>query len=554
MDEAWNEDCIVVRGLHLVTPMGAKTLLRDAGFTLCARDRVVVLGRNGVGKSSLFRWLREAPSRLPKGRCSWSVFEVPQELAPSDGTVLHVVLQAHVERGALWARRAWLEAQSELDEGMVAEYTMVGEQLGAMRADADPALASRILRGLGFSQADLSRRLDEFSGGWRARVALAQGLFMQPDLLLLDEPTNHLDLAACLWLANFLLAWPKTTMVVTHNAGFANSVSTAVWHFDQGALVPYASFASFTKLRGEADVKADKAWKLYTKQVSALKATATPAAKKKLQDLLRHPVKRPPKAYAPSFCLDTTTAAAAAAAVPVPVPYVALSSATFGYDPDHPVLFGVSVALYPGQRAALVGANGCGKSTLLKVLCGDSGVVVRETSGVPCLTRRSKTKVLAFDQHFYHLLPADVRALDYVLGGAEVPTGGMTGPPSADCVTAARRLLGASGLDGAAHTQALGTLSGGQKARVYCARIAMQQPDLLLLDEPTNHLDLETAEALAEALAKYPGAAVVVSHDMDFLLRVATDVWWVRDGTVFATAGTDALDAYADAAVASALL
>jgi ATPase subunit of ABC transporter with duplicated ATPase domains len=552
----WSADCISVKGLNLYAGEAPpRLLLRDAAFTITKHDRVVVLGRNGVGKSTLFAWLGLA-SKSSTTTKTWSVYEVAQELEPSPASVVNVVLSAHRLRGRLWERQAWLEAQPELSDDQVQEYTEVGEQLASMSAHADPARVRRILHGLGFSAEDVDQPLAKFSGGWRARAALAQGLFMQPDLLLLDEPTNHLDLAGTLWLSEYLTHWPTTLVVVTHNAGFARTVGTAVWLFDghAHALQHYASYASYLRLRREAEDKAAKAWALYDKQVSALKRKGTPAAKKALEDLALAPVPRPPKAYAPKFLLHCEDAVVGDR---TRVPYVSTDAAVFGYRPDRPaVLTNVSLALYPGQRVALVGANGSGKTTLVKVFSGDDGVVLGGE-----VRRRQRVRVVIFDQHFYHTLPPHATAIEYVLqmggvGGTGIRAAGMGVMDSggADSVSVldvalARKLLGASGLEGKAHTQTLHTLSGGQKARVYFAGIAIRQPDLLLMDEPTNHLDMETVQGLADSLAEFNGAAVVVSHDLDFLEQVATDVWWTKDSTVAVSAGIEALEDYVDSVV-----
>jgi ATPase subunit of ABC transporter with duplicated ATPase domains len=224
--ETWNRDAGAVEGLDLA--IGSKVLLTNTAFTVSREERIALLGRNGCGKSTLFHWLATRTN-------SWSIYEVAQELAPTAQSVISVVLGAHLERGQLWARQAELDSQEEdLSDAELAEYTAIGDKLASMRADADPPRARRILHGLGFAAAQMDGPLTHLSGGWRARVALAQGLFMEPDLLLLDEPTNHLDLNGVLWLQEYLRAWPKTLIVISHNAGFVREVATTQWLLARG--------------------------------------------------------------------------------------------------------------------------------------------------------------------------------------------------------------------------------------------------------------------------------------------------------------------------------
>jgi ATP-binding cassette subfamily F protein 3 len=259
LKETWNRDAAAVEGLDLA--IGSKVLLTGASFTLTRGDRVALLGRNGCGKSTLFHWVAGRAAEGEPRVTEWSVYEVAQELPPTESTVVSVVLAAHLERGRLWARQAELEGLEEMTDEELEEYTEIGDQLSAMKADADPPRAQRILHGLGFSRAQMEGPLSALSGGWRARVALAQGLFMQPDLLLLDEPTNHLDLDGVIWLQEYLSAWPTTLVVVSHNAGFVRAVATGIWLIARGGLTTYkCRYDRFLKLRDTELQKAEKAW------------------------------------------------------------------------------------------------------------------------------------------------------------------------------------------------------------------------------------------------------------------------------------------------------
>lgn len=546
--ETWNRDAAAVEGLDLA--IGSKVLLTGSAFTLTRGDRVALLGRNGCGKSTLFHWIS---GRAAAGATTWSVYEVAQELAPTETPVVSVVLAAHLERGRLWARQAELEDAEEMTDSELEEYTSISDQLAAMKAEADPPKARRILNGLGFSAAQMDGPLSALSGGWRARVALAQGLFMQPDLLLLDEPTNHLDLDGVIWLQEYLASWPTTLVVVSHNAGFVRAVATAIWLIQRGVLTTYkCRYDRFLKMRAEELKKAEKAWIALDKEYTVLRKKGTPQARKEAEALLARKAKegvvRPEKPYAPKFFFMEAPPASARGAL------ISTERARLGYrllptdrqtgSGEKVVLDDVTFALHAGCRVALVGANGSGKSTLLKFLADEMPALDGETG----VSRRAGMRICKFDQHFYHSLPEDRTPLEHLATFAPVLEDGTRVP--ADTL---RKILGASGLEGAAHTRPIGTLSGGQKARVYFGSVAVQAPDILLMDEPTNHLDMETVEGLAAGLRDFPGAAIVVSHDLDFLEEVATEVWVTMGGRLERLGeGVDGLQDYVDRVVAAA--
>jgi ATP-binding cassette subfamily F protein 1 len=540
--ETWNPDAVSISGLSIA--IGSKQLISGTDITIRRGDRLALLGRNGSGKTTLFRWIRE---RQPT---NWRIYEVAQELSPTSESPVQVVLAAHLERGALWARQAALECKEEdLTDEELEEYTAIGEQLAAMNADADPPRARRILAGLGFSAATMDGPLTALSGGWRARVALAQGLFMEPELLLLDEPTNHLDLNGVIWLSTYLQGWRQTLIVISHNAGFVREVSTAQWLIRSGQVHAYKMrYDRYLREREMEEKKAARDWDALEKQVVTMRRKGTPAARKEADALIakkaREGVTRPEKPYTPKFFFMEDEEAAASR----PGALIACNEATLGYASKPNVLRDVTFALHDGCRVALVGANGSGKSTLLRFLTEGEGSAVVADGWVE---RKPRLCVCAFDQHFYHSLPGELTPLEYLTKLAPVGPAGE-GTTKQAPVGALRQVLGATGLEGAAHTRPIATLSGGQKARVYFGGIAVQGPDVLLMDEPTNHLDMETVAGLATALRSFRGAAVIVSHDLDFLEEVATETWVVRDGRVERSGeGTDGLGAYVVAVAAT---
>ncbi len=499
----WTKDSISIEDLDI--QIESTKLLKNTSFSISQGERIALLGRNGCGKSTLFHWLNE--NKDP----SWSVYEVAQELPASELSILQIVLSAHLERGSLYSRIAELELKEEMTNEELVEYTSIQDQLNAMKAEADPPRVKKILAGLGFQ--DIHAPLKTFSGGWRARVALAQGLFMEPDLLMLDEPTNHLDLEAVLWLISFCEGWKKTLLIISHNVGFVREVANKIWHIQSGNLNQYkCKYSKFIKQEEIRLQKQKKDWEQLEKDLAALRKKNTPANKKEAELLLAkrtaEGVSRPEKPYSPKFFLlekeDEPIGESA---------FLTCESVSLGYGDAGSILENVSFSIYPGSRIALVGSNGSGKSTFLKYVEGS--LEPREGSS----NWKKNLRICKFDQHFYSSLPEDKTPLEFL-------------QKDKITVDTVRKVLGASGLAGEAHSRKIGTLSGGQKARVYFASISIQSPNILLLDEPTNHLDMETISGLREAVKTFPGAVVVISHDIDFLEDVSEEVWLVRDRTV----------------------
>jgi ATPase subunit of ABC transporter with duplicated ATPase domains len=517
----WNKDALSIEDLNI--SIGGKPLITKSEFKISVGDRIGLLGRNGCGKTTLFNYL----SKLKDSNTPWSIFEVVQELPSTDLSITNVVLAAHLERGVLWNRRNELELIEELSDEELDEYNLTCEKLDSMKSDADPPKAKIILRGLGFSANELEKPLNTFSGGWKARVALACGLFMEPDLLLLDEPTNHLDLNAVLWLTEFCKSWKKTLVVITHNGYFAHNVCNSIYHISNKKINSYkCTYNKFLKMKNQEEEKAIKEWEKVEKQVTQLKSSGDVKKKKQGEEILAKKalegIVRPPKAYKPKFFFETETAYEGTSLLD-------LTDVSFSYG-DKLILKNVDYALYPKARSVLVGANGAGKSTLLKLLIGS----IEPSSGES--KRKNRLSVKYFNQHFYNDLPHEISPIEYV-----------SSQSSKNQIDVVRKLLGASGLEGEAHSRKIQTLSGGQKARVYFAGLVISQPDILLLDEPTNHLDMETTEGLLNGIKDFPGAVVIVSHDIDFLEELGTDVWLVEDKQVKRLGeGIDGLQIYVD--------
>uniref|UniRef100_A0ACD5VIF0 Uncharacterized protein n=1 Tax=Avena sativa TaxID=4498 RepID=A0ACD5VIF0_AVESA len=364
------------------------------------------------------------------------------------------------------------------------------EELSVRGWDAAPARASKILAGLGFDQAKQARPTSSFSGGWVKRITLAGALFVQPTPLLLDEPTNHLDLRAVLWLEEYLVARCKSTViVVSHDQDFLNSVCDEIIHLHDKKLDSYrGNFDDFEK-----------------------------AARKSRR---RKPNKTRNDDYSVEFHFPAPNE------LPRRRPLLQLSDAGFRY-PNF-TLSGVDVDVYMGTRAAIVGLNGSSKSTLRKLLSGD----LSPTQGK--VRAHHKLRTGRYSQQFVDTLKLHQTAVQHLL--EEHPD--LDGDE-----TEARAAVAEFGLPSESHLTPINRLSGGQKARVVLASMALEEPHVLLLDEPTNHLDMQTVDALADALCEFAGGVVLVSHDSSLISRVCEDeksseVWVVQDGTVSTYHGT----------------
>ncbi|MCG6656566.1 ATP-binding cassette domain-containing protein [Halomonas campisalis] len=499
---------------------GTQTLLEEAELTLHAGHKAGIVGPNGAGKSSLFGLLLGtlAPDR---GEIEMSggqrIAHMAQEVEALDRAIVDYVLDGDQElrqtEAALERARAQDDAHRE------------GELHGAIEAldgYSAPARAAQLLVGLGFTQADLERPLSDFSGGWRMRVNLARTLFMPSDLLLLDEPTNHLDLDALLWLEQWLVRYPGTLLLISHDRDFLDAVCDHIVHFDRQRLVLYrGNYTTFERTRAEklALQQAEAAKQQARKEeierfVARFRAKATKARQAQSRLKMLERMGEIAMAHADSPFHFTLPAADKTSH-----PLLVLDEARLGYRDetgDEKVqLDQVKVTLLPGQRIGLLGPNGAGKSTLIKSLTGE----------LPLLAgRRVAGEHLAIGYFAQHQL----EGLD--LAATPFQHVQRLSPTAADLTI--RNFLGGFGFQGDDAFAEVGRFSGGEKARLALALVAWQKPNLLLLDEPTNHLDLEMREALTEALAAFEGTVIIVSHDRHLLRATVDEFWRVADHRV----------------------
>ena len=489
-----------------------RPLIEHASAVIPTGHKVGLVGRNGTGKTTLFRLIR-GQLTLDSGRIevprATRIGGVAQEVPGSEDSLLDTVLAADTERASLLA-----EATTATDPNRIAE---VQTRLADIDAWSGEARATLILKGLGFTDEEVRMPCSAFSGGWRMRVALAGVLFAQPDLLLLDEPTNYLDLEGALWLESYLVKYPHTVIIVSHDRELLNRSVTGILHLSERKLTywngPYDQFArqraeQRANLLSQAKKQEDRRAHLQA-FVDRFKAKASKAkqAQSRVKMLEKmETIRLPEDAGRTVFTFPTPEE--------LSPPIIVAERAAVGYG-NHVVLHDLDLRIDQDDRIALLGRNGEGKTTLAKLLSARLEVMRGR------LTRSNKLRIGFFAQHQVDELYVDETPLDHLrrIRPEEPPT-------------RARARLAGFGLQAAQAETAVGRLSGGQKARLSLLIATIDAPHLLILDEPTNHLDIESREALVEALAEYSGAVILVSHDMHLLSMVADRLWLVKGGRV----------------------
>ncbi len=502
----------MLRITDLTFNIEGRPLFEAASATIPTGHKVGLIGRNGAGKTTLFKLIRgELP--LEGGSISLPsrarIGGVAQEVPGNEVSLLDTVLAADTERAELLA-----EAETATDPTRISE---VQTRLADIDAWSAEARASSILRGLGFDAEEQLMPCSAFSGGWRMRVALAAVLFAQPDYLLLDEPTNYLDLEGALWLENYLIRYPHTVLIISHDRELLNRAVGAILHLEDRKLTYYSgNYDQFARQRAAqravltAAAKKQDARRAHLQSfVDRFKAKASKAkqAQSRVKMLEKMETIRAPE-----------DAARTVFSFPEPEelspPIISIENGSVGYG-ETVVLNRLNLRIDQDDRIALLGKNGQGKSTLSKLLSGRLEAMGGKT------TQSTKLRIGFFAQHQVDELRIEETPLQHLL--RERPAEGQA---------RLRARLAGFGLGAAQAETEVGRLSGGQKARLSLLLATLPAPHLLILDEPTNHLDIESREALVEALTAYSGAVILVSHDMHLLSMVADRLWLVQDGTV----------------------
>lgn len=486
-----------------------KPLLESTTVIINHGRKYGLIGPNGSGKSTLLRHISQRHIPIPP---NINILHVEQEIEGTEQTALEAVIEADAERKALLEEQAKLELISDNndEEGMAAHDRLIEvyQRLRAIGAHTAEARAAGILAGLQFTPAMQKKMTKEFSGGWRMRISLARALFVQPTLLLLDEPTNHLDLDASIWLETYLRKYKKTLLLVSHDREFLNNIVTDIIDLRSKKLNYYkGDYDSYEKMQKENERLMDKMRKQREKEIAAVKTAQTNAAKKKDQKIQKTTEKKgkpviteKEKDYNVEFRFTDPPK--------LRIPVIQVKEVSFHY-PGQPNLFeDVELNLDCDSKIAIVGPNGAGKSTLVNLIIGELKPTEGEVYINPGL-RYSK-----FSQHFVDQLTMSDNAITYInskfkeLRPDEV-----------------RGKLGLFGLKGVSHTQPISLLSGGQKSRVCICEMSLSLPHIMFLDEPTNHLDIQSVDALADALIKFQGGVIFITHDQRLVNRVATELW-----------------------------
>ena len=490
---------------------GGITLFQQVNLQAFANQRIGLVGKNGCGKSTLFRLIR-GEIKPDGGEVSLQAGKtlafVEQEIANSTLPALEFVLDGDAELRRLETilgreqhDAAWFDAQHRYE---------------AIDGYAAKSRAAQLLNGLGFANDALERPVSSFSGGWRMRLNLARALMHRADLLLLDEPTNHLDLEAILWLEQYLARYPGSILLVSHDREFLNATVNRIAHVNNCAIDCYAGdYDDFERARAEKIAQQNQAFQTQQAKIAHLedfvrrfraKATKAKQAQSRVKALERLTRIAPAHVADGHFELEIEA--------PERGPDLLLRAEGMGFAYGDKTLFqNVDLALRAGARIALLGPNGAGKSTLIKLLVGE----LQPTAGTLEIT--PDIRIGYFAQH-------QLENLD----SAATPLKHMERVAPKETTLALRTFLGRFGLAGDSEDRPVASFSGGEKSRLALALLAWQKPHLLLLDEPTNHLDLDMRDALTLALEEYTGAVVVVSHDRSLIRAVADELWLIADG------------------------
>ncbi len=492
---------------------GPQRLLDDSSATIQPKHRAAIIGANGCGKSSLFKLLLGHISLdngnifIPK---QWRVSYMAQEVNENHRLALDYVLDGDKNLRAI---------EQRIDDAQVNDEHTALTQAYADFEVADgysaKSRAEQLLHGLGFKQADMSKAVSDFSGGWRIRLNLAQALMCPSDLLLLDEPTNHLDIDATLWLEQWLKAYKGTILFISHDRDFIDAIAGQILHIEHQKITTYTgNYSSFETQRAMSLAQQQANFEKQqqrigeiTQFVNRFKAKATKArqAQSRLKELERM------EKIAPAH-VDSPFSFRFSEADKTSDPLLSLEKANIGYQPDAAIVEKAELTLRSDTRIGLLGYNGAGKSTLVKTLVGDLPLLQGQYSASEHL------KIGYFAQHQLEFLDLEASALLHIQ---------RLSPTVSEQVI--RNFLGSFNFHADKALDPIKPFSGGEKARLALALIVWQKPNLLILDEPTNHLDLDMRHALTLALQLYKGALVVISHDRHLLKNTVDQFYLVAN-------------------------
>ena len=497
---------------NVVLVQGHKVLLDDTSVTLHQKQKIGLIGRNGTGKTSLFKLiLNQLP--LEQGTCTLNpqltISVLAQNLPDSSERALDFVLAGDT---AYWSLQEKLkQAEHTHDDATI---LWCHEQLAQTQGYSKPAKAASILSGLGFQAHEHDKAVRDFSGGWRMRLSLGRCLMAPADLMLLDEPTNHLDMEAIFWLERWLKQTAVSCVVISHDRAFLDAFTTHTLHLHQQKLTLYSGhYSQFERIRAEQLALQNQQYEKQQQKITHLMSfvarfRAKASKAKQAQSRLKLIEKMDIQAKAQidsdfSFEFYQTSSAAN--------PLISCQDVNAGY--AQPILRKLNFSLNMGDRIALLGPNGAGKSTFIKTLINQ----LKPLSGT--LTYSANLKIGYYAQHQLEELDDKLSPLETIQALSPHTTEQRI-----------RDFLGGFNFRNDAATHPITHFSGGEKARLALAKLVFQQPNLLLLDEPTNHLDLDMRAAIELALQSFEGALILISHDRHLLESSVDDFYLVFDG------------------------
>ena len=510
---------------NLALRRSTELLFEAVDMKIYPGQKLGITGANGCGKSSLFALIRgelsadQGELTLPS---NWAVATVAQETRLSKRIAIEYVIDGDEELRQVQAKLQ--QAEADIDAMLIASCHERLQDIDGYQANSR---AARLLAGLGFSEADMQRPLDNFSGGWIMRLNLARALMCRSDLLLLDEPTNHLDLDAVIWLEQWLRRYQGTLLLISHDRDFLDAVVNSVAHIENLHIDLYrGNYSAFEVQRTERLAQQQAAHQKQQQSIAHMqsyidrfraKATKARQAQSRIKALERMRLIAPAHVDSP-FHFEFRASRS------LPTSLLKLDKVSTGYG-EQEILADIDFSLIPGERIGLLGLNGAGKSTFIKLLAGELPTFRGQ------MTRARDLQVGYFAQHQVEQLDLEASALLTMQRlGAHLSEREV------------RSYLGGFNFRGEKVLQPVKTFSGGQKARLVLALLIWNRPNLILLDEPTNHLDLEMRLALNQALQGYDGSVILVSHDRHLLRSVCDDLWLVDGGAL--QHFEDDLDAY----------
>ena len=510
----------------LMKSVGGRTLFEDASFTVNYAERVALVGPNGAGKTTLFNIILglDTPDRGEVDRDEWTTLGfLPQEgEALGDETVLDIATGKAGVLPELEKTLKELETAGTVD---CPEYYQAQAKYDALSDPAIEAKVKKMLRGLGYDETKFDRKAKEMSGGWVMRAHLARLLAMEPDLLMLDEPTNHLDLSSLLWFQNYLKTYSGAVLLISHDRAFMDELIQSVYDIEEKKLVQYTG--NYSKFEEQKEKRWDQryaAWKAQQKEIEktqefierfrsvASKASQAQSRQRQLDKMEKLEKPRPiRKVFKIQFPQPSRVGQRA----------ISLKEMDMAYPgSDTNIYENLNVDIERDDRIALIGPNGAGKSTLIKLLAGELEFQKGERDlGHNC-------RIGYFSQHRAATLDPEATVLEEVVKSSKELT-------EDEC----RGVLGSFLFRKEEVFKKTKVLSGGEKSRVNLVKFLVDPPNLLLMDEPTTHLDLVSIEALIQALDRYEGALVFISHDVHFIRKLGKTVWHIDNGQVTKYAG-----------------